>query len=116
MNQITNLRDKIILGGAILIAVFALIAAVVLSFRSEINTPLILALVGIVTSVVTGLFSAYKGNPSPPDTSTTTETTTSTTQPLTDLPALAPALTSSGALDSAPPRGRETTTGGMGNG
>jgi hypothetical protein len=67
----TSVRDKMILVALILFGIFAFVTIWV-------NKELAAVMVGIVGSIVAGLFGVYKGNPATPDVQT--QTTTSETK------------------------------------
>jgi hypothetical protein len=77
----TNLRDKIILGAMIFTETLAFVTLWVLLGKEKIDVAIIMAIVGIIVSIVTGLFGIYKGLPSLPTESKTSETTVSYTVP-----------------------------------
>ena len=102
---LTSLRDKIILTGVLLIALFTLMLIGFAMIKAEPNVALIMALLALVSTIVTGLFAIYKGFSSPPTDTKTTETTVSSTSslPVSTEPAVAIPAVPPGELANPPP-------------
>ena len=85
---LTNLRDKIALAGLILFGTLAFVTIWVAMGKDKIDTTLIVAMIGMVTSVLTALAAIFRGNPapSPPPTIETTTQTIQTTSEIKEKP------------------------------
>jgi hypothetical protein len=78
-NVWTSMRDKLILVAMIIFGFLAFITIWVAMNKDAVDVTLIASMLGIVSSIIAGLFGIYKGLPSPPTESKTTETTVSQT-------------------------------------